>query len=153
VLELRRAAADGDLDAARALRERPLLPEHDADWVFDAREALRADLAEIAERHALLAEQAGDIDAAVAWSRERAACDPLSESAQTRLMRLLAMRGDRAAAVQVAAQLRQRLVDELGLVPSPATRATMDDLLLDDAPATATGHTCWRCAAQLAAAA
>ena len=136
VAELRAQASAGDLDAARTLRARPLLPEHDEEWAIAARDELRAELSDLMARQAAAAEAGGDLDAAVRWARERATADPLSETAQTELMRLLTDSGDRAAAVQVADALRRRLSDELGVTPSAETRAAIDDVLNDDREAT-----------------
>ena len=135
VAEMRAQAAAGDLEAARALRARPLLPELDEDWAIDARDQLNAELVELLGRHAAGAERDGDLEGAVRWARERAAADPLSEVAQRDLMRLLAASGDRAAAVQVADGLRRRLSEELGVTPSAETRAAIEEVLMTDAPA------------------
>jgi DNA-binding SARP family transcriptional activator len=134
VAHLRAKAAEGDLEAARALRSGTLLPEHDEEWAIEAREELRAELGDLLARRAATCEAADDLDGAVRWARERAAADPLSETAQTELMRLLTDSGDRAAAVQVADALRRRLSDELGVTPSAETRAAIDDVLDDERP-------------------
>jgi DNA-binding SARP family transcriptional activator len=132
VRELLAGAAGGDLEAARTLRTRPLLPELDDEWAIAAREELRTELAELLARQAAAAERAGDLEAAVRWARERAAADPLSEVAQTELMRLLHEAGDRAAALQVADALRRRLTEELGITPSADTRAAIERMLTSD---------------------
>ena len=123
----------GDLEAARALRSRPLAARA-RRGVGDrrARRAARRAVPSCWPRHAAAAEAAGDLDAAVRWARERAAADPLSEVAQTELMRLLTDSGDRAAALQVADALRRRLSDELGVTPSAETRAAIEAVLIDD---------------------
>ena len=134
IAEIRARAADGDLEAARSLRARRLLPEHDEEWAIAARDELNAELVELLGRHASRAESAGDLEGAVRWARERAAADPLSEVTQRELMRLLAASGDRAAAVQVADSLRRRLSEELGVTPSAETRAAIEQVLTTDAP-------------------
>ena len=98
VAELREAADAGDIDAARTLRAKPLLPELDEEWAIAARDELRAELSDILAKQAAAAEHQNDLDSAVRWAKERAAADPLSETAQTELMRLLTDSGDRAAA-------------------------------------------------------
>ena len=134
IAEIRAQAADGDLEAARSLRARRLLPEHDEEWAIAARDELNAELVELLGRHASRAESAGDLEGAVRWARERASADPLSEVTQRELMRLLAASGDRAAAVQVADSLRRRLSEELGVTPSAETRAAIEQVLTTDAP-------------------
>ena len=135
VAELRAQAVAGDLEAARELRSKRLLPELDEDWAINAREELNGELVEVMGRHAAAAEREDDLEEAVRWARERAAADPLGEIAQRDLMRLLAHSGDRSAAVQVADALRRRLSDELGVTPSAETRAAIEEVLTTDAPA------------------
>ena len=134
VLVLRERVDRGEVDAASALASMTLLPELDDDWVIEARERLAAEVAEACRRHAATAESSGDPASALAWSRERARLDPLSETAQRELIRLLTATGDRASALRVADELRRRLSDDLGVVPSGETRALVEAILTSDEP-------------------
>jgi tetratricopeptide (TPR) repeat protein len=68
--------------------------------------------------HADLAIGLGAHDAAVETLRPVAAAEPLHEGIHARLMLALASAGQRAAALTVFAELRSRLVDELGVEPA-----------------------------------
>jgi DNA-binding SARP family transcriptional activator len=117
----RAAAAAGDL--AAGVDGGVLLDGLDADWVVAEREAHAA---EIGARLAALA--ASDPERAVAWARRRIEVEPLSEAAHRDLIRLLAERGDRPAALAAADALARRLRRELGLAPSAETRALVASL-------------------------
>ena len=106
------------------------LPGLDDDWVYRARDAHRDRLIAAFERLAAAAEEAGDLAAAVRWTRRQVAHDPLSEDAHRELIRRLADAGDRPSALAAFAQLRTRLADELHVAPSRATR----DLVERDPP-------------------
>jgi len=56
---------------------------------------------------------------ALPWLRRLSARENLNEAAAARLMEILAMTGQQAAALDVFAQLRCRLKEELGIDPSP----------------------------------
>ena len=73
------------------------------------------------------------IDVAIGWARRHLALDPLAEVAQQRLMRLLAAKGDRAAALAEYARFRDRLASELRVAPSAQTRRLAEDLALGPA--------------------
>ena len=119
--QARAAAAGGDL--AAAVEGGPLLAGLDADWAIAAREAHAA---EVAEHLAALA--AADPAGALTWSRRRVEVEPRSEAAHRDLMRLLAARGDRPAALAAYEALAGRLRRELGLAPSAETRALAAEL-------------------------
>lgn len=63
-----------------------------------------------------------------------AAEQPLDEPAQARLIRAYHAVGQRAKAFQVYHEVRDRLVEELGVDPGPELRAAQTALLNDDAP-------------------
>jgi DNA-binding SARP family transcriptional activator len=117
--ELARA---GRLHEAVALCRGELLPELDADWVYEERDAHAERLAGVLGQIAGQAGAAGDLRAAVAWARRRASLRPLDEGAAQDLIRWLARAGDAPGALVAYARLRTRLRDELGLPPSPRTR-------------------------------
>jgi hypothetical protein len=64
----------------------------------------------------------------VLWTRRRCALAPLDEAAHRDLLRRLLAAGDRAGAVLAARQFCEHLRDELGVAPSPATRAVQSQL-------------------------
>ncbi len=139
VRDFNAAAANGRLQEALEIGAAgELLPELDHEWVFEAREEHELRLGEVIERLAGDAEQRGDAGAAVEYTRRLVALDPLSEEHARALMRRLAVAEDRAAALSVFEQHRERLRAELRMVPSAATRALADDIRDGGGAATAT---------------
>jgi DNA-binding SARP family transcriptional activator len=126
--EFRRRVADGDLEAAAQMRHGALLDGFDGDWALRARDEHAAELAGVLGSLATRAEAAGDLPAAVAWTRARLDVEPLSEAAHRELIRLLALDGDRPAALAAARAMSERLRSELGIPPSAATRALVEDV-------------------------
>jgi DNA-binding SARP family transcriptional activator/tetratricopeptide (TPR) repeat protein len=109
-----------DADAAT---DGELLPGVDDEWAEQARIAhrtrrLRA-LADLAEAAA----QDGRTADAVRHSRRLCRLDPLDESAHRALLQRLVQAGDKAGAVLAARDFAGLLRTELGVRPSPATRA------------------------------
>lgn len=104
-------------------------------WCDEERRALAGRHQDALAALARRAEQAGDLDAAVAWWRRRAACDPLDARVAVHLMNALAAAGDRAAAVRHG-RIHQSLVqDQLGIPPDPGVQALIDQLQQAQAPA------------------
>ena len=100
----------------------------DDDWVYSARDDHRDRLIVAYGRLAAAAEQAGDLAAAVRWTRRLVSHDPLSEEAHRELIRRLAEAGDRPSALAAFAQLRTRLADELHMTPSATTRELVEEV-------------------------
>ena len=126
--EFARLCARGDLEAAVRLSRGELLAGLDADWVLRARDEHAAELAGCLGALAERAQGAGDLAQAIAWARRRLEVEPLSESAHRELVRLLAAAGDRAAALAAVDAFAARLRRELGLPPSPETRALVEEI-------------------------
>lgn len=96
-----------------------LLAGFEDEWALLARGAHRDRLMEVLEGLAAQCEQAGEVDAALEWSRRAAAVDPLSEEAHRALIGRLAASGDRARALVVYRALVERLRRELSVTPPP----------------------------------
>ena len=105
-----------------------LLPGVDDDWAVAARAEHRSRLLRKLEEQATQAERDGRTADAVDWSRRRCALAPLDEVAHRDLLRRLLADGDRAGAVLATRQFSQLLREELGVRPSPATRAAQSQL-------------------------
>jgi DNA-binding SARP family transcriptional activator len=148
-LEFARLAGEGRLEEAVALCHGPLLPGLDEDWAMRAADEHRERLIDVLERLAAAAEERGALDEAVRLARRQTALDPLGEEVHRRLMRRLALAGDRPAALEVYARLVDRLRRQLRLAPSAMTRALAAGLRDADraaeparpSPAAAAGHT------------
>jgi DNA-binding SARP family transcriptional activator len=122
VHEFERLLGEADVQAALALWSGELLTGLEDDWVHERRDELRQQLCEALGRAADGAEADGSLQTALALTRRRATLDPLAEEPHRELMRRLNRAGDRAAALVVYDKLSQRLHDQLGTVPSQATR-------------------------------
>ncbi len=73
-------------------------------------------------------EEQGDFRAGVATAQRWVAWDPLDETAQQQLMRLLAYDGRTSEALAVYEKCRQLLESELGMPPAPATTALFETI-------------------------
>src|SRR6266511_2495553 len=116
----------GELQRAAALCQGDLLADLDDDWVNEPREIHRRQLLEVLGRIADEAEDAGDLDAALARTRDQVALDPLSEEAQGGLMRRLTAAGDRPGALAAYKAYGARLRSDLGIAPSAGIRELAD---------------------------
>jgi DNA-binding SARP family transcriptional activator/tetratricopeptide (TPR) repeat protein len=105
-----------------------LLPGIDDDWVHEARTRLRERRSDALEAAAAEAEREGRYADAVRCSRRRCGLAPLDETAHRDLLRRLNGAGDRSGAVLAAREFSERLRVELGVRPSPATRAAASSL-------------------------
>ena len=106
-----------------------------AAWLGQQRErrALRHRAA--LEGRADAAEQARDYAGALAHARELLALEPLSEAAHRRLIRVLYLQGDRAAALLAFDRCEQMLKDEVGTAPSAETLALLATISAAGVPA------------------
>jgi DNA-binding SARP family transcriptional activator len=87
------------------------------------------------EGRADAAEHARDYAGALAHSRELLALEPLSEAAHRRLIRVLYLQGDRAAALLAFDRCEQVLKDEVGTAPSAQTLALLATISAAGVPA------------------
>jgi DNA-binding SARP family transcriptional activator len=113
-------------DPVRALEacSAPILDDFDEEWAFEARDEHVRRLTEALEQAAAGA----DADEAVRLTRAQVALDPISETANRRLIERLAAGGDRAAALAAGRQFGERLRAQLGIPASPETRALLNEL-------------------------
>jgi DNA-binding SARP family transcriptional activator/tetratricopeptide (TPR) repeat protein len=134
------ASDDGEgllAHAAKALAQYrgDYLPGGYEDWVLEIRSALErqcADLCDlICETRVRTGNPAGAVDAA----RRRIRLQPLEEVGYRTLMRLQADLGDRAGALSTYHHCASVLERELGVVPDPATRQALQDLMAHMDPA------------------
>jgi DNA-binding SARP family transcriptional activator/predicted negative regulator of RcsB-dependent stress response len=96
-----------------------------ADWLDGERRRRRDQArATLAARIDAL-ELGGDLPAALPLAEALVGLDPLREDAHRRLMRLLYLAGDRAAALRAFDRCEQQLKHELGTRPSPDTLALL----------------------------
>ncbi|GIW70474.1 MAG: hypothetical protein KatS3mg102_0016 [Planctomycetota bacterium] len=135
-----RAAPPGERRAALlaqavALYRGELLPGHYEEWILRERAAVRAELLAACRELAALRLAAGDRPGALAVLRRAAGADPLAEEVRCELARLLALEGDRSAALRELRALQAALRAELDVAPAPRTRALAAALARADAAA------------------
>ena len=125
----------GALERAVAAYAGDLLLNCYDDWLIHVRERLAQDYVAAMEQLVLLHEEQRNYEAAIAHARTLLRYDPLHEASTRRLMRLLALTGDRTAALRVYHACASLLEQQLGVEPSSATREVYDRLLhLDGVP-------------------
>jgi DNA-binding SARP family transcriptional activator/predicted ATPase len=119
-------AGDGErrrscLERAVALCQGPLLPSCYDDWIGPARERAARRCEEAVAALVSLLEEQREYAAATAHVRHWLEHDPLDERAHRWLMRLLALDGDRAGALQAYGRCAEALRRELDAAPGPET--------------------------------
>lgn len=142
----RARAADDPVQERAALTEAAerytgdLLPDCYEDWIQPHRQRLRQVHLDVLERLTQLLEDHRDHAAAIARARELLRHDPLHEGTYRRLMRLHALAGERARALQVFHACATTLRRELGVDPSPEIRRAHEALLRAPDTAPSNGH-------------
>ena len=129
VAEFEAAVAAGDYERAAGLYPGDLLPECYDDWVVDDRERLRQTYLGVLERLIRQKEDARDYAAALNFAQELLKCDPLREELHRHVIRVYALKGDRAAALHAYQECAALLQRELGIAPGPVTRQVYESLL------------------------
>jgi len=131
VAEAEGAGRAGDAARRRACLERavdlcqgPLLPSCYDDWIGPARERLARRCEDAVAALVGLLEEQREYASAIAHVRHWLQHDPLDEGAYRWLMRLLALAGDRVAALQAYRQCADALRRELAAEPSAETVRT-----------------------------
>ncbi|MCI0397102.1 MAG: tetratricopeptide repeat protein [Chloroflexi bacterium] len=122
VAEFERLSRQPDrLAEAVALYTGDLLANLYDDWLYSHRERLQnlffSDLSQLIGR----SRQNGDYPQAIAYAQQILNADPLREDVIRELMSLRYVAGDRAGALQEHLRFKQRLEEELGVVPMPET--------------------------------
>lgn len=121
-------AAGRDAEALELCRGQLLAGFHLTDapeferWLMDERRELAEQAARAAARLGARTEDAGDLDAAVAWYARAASFSPYEEPLWKRQIEILARQGDRAGAIAVFERFAERLAKDLGSHPGPELR-------------------------------
>ena len=123
-------AACAALEKAVALYRGPLLegfslPNSAAfeDWLFWTREQYQRKMLRALRRLVVMYERTGRYDAAQAAARRQVQLEPLDEEAHRQLIRMLALGGQRSAALRQVEICRRTLAQELGVELMPETVA------------------------------
>lgn len=124
------AGARAAADAALTLVRGPLLPDEEGDWVDLERAAVEAS---VRRARLVLAEAAlagGEQGTAVAAAEALLAADPYDERALQALMRAHVAAGRPASALAAYGRVRERLGEDLGVVPTAETETLHDAIVL-----------------------
>ncbi|HEX8958725.1 MAG TPA: BTAD domain-containing putative transcriptional regulator, partial [Solirubrobacterales bacterium] len=122
------ARAGGDEERQAALARAvdaccgPLLPGYYEEWVAGEQERLSERFQNACHELAALLAKGRRLREALQIARRGASADPLRESAQRDIMRLLAATGQAAAALRQYREFERRLAEELSDEPSAPTR-------------------------------
>ena len=128
------------LEQAIGLYRGDLLPSCYDEWILPERDRFHQLFLSTAERLIALLEEEHDYEAAIPVAQQLLRQDPLHEATCRQLMRLYALRGDRAAALRVYHRFARFLDREMGTEPGEITREVYESLLQSDtAPKTPTG--------------
>jgi DNA-binding SARP family transcriptional activator len=106
-----------------------VLPDWEEDWVQAERERFRQVRLHLLERLAQRARDSRHFDRALQAAMTAVASDPLRESAHRQLMTIHLAEENPAEALRQYEVCRRVLRTELGLAPSPATRAVVEPFL------------------------
>ena len=109
-----------------------LLPSCYDEWILPERDRLHQLFLSAAERFITVLEQERDYDVAIESAQRLLRQDSLHEATYRKLMRLYALRGDRAAALRVYHTCVTVLERELGTGPSAVTQAAYEALVQSD---------------------
>jgi SARP family transcriptional regulator, regulator of embCAB operon len=125
------ARAWGPSLTALFVAERDFLPGEDAPWIDEVRNQLTMLRLRALECYAAAGLGIGgtELAAAVRAGRQLIRLAPLRESGYRYLMQALAAQHNLAEALNVYSQLSDHLRDQLGALPSPATRQLYERLL------------------------
>lgn len=123
------ARAYGPSAVAHHIARRPFLPDESGRWVEQRRAKLASILVRALECRTRVYLWNGEQSLAVEAARDAVALEPFRETAWQLLMRAHASGGNTAEALRVYEQCRTLIADELGVSPSPQTRAVHTELL------------------------
>ncbi len=121
------------LEQAIHLYRGDLFPSCYDEWLLPERDRLHQLFLQASARLIDLLEQERDYSAAIQVAQHLLRHDSLHEATYRQLMRLCALRGDRAAAVRTYHTCASRLERELGIEPSETTRQVYERLMQQDA--------------------
>ena len=129
VEQFERAVAGGQLEEAVQLYAGELLEGRYDEWLAGERERLAGLHADALERLARLQEHDLRWPEAIRCAERLVAFDPLREESHRLLIQLCQASGDRARAVRAYHACAATLERELGIAPSPGTRAAYESLI------------------------
>lgn len=133
--------AYGPSAVAQHIARRPFLPGESGSWVEGWRDRLRDVLLRALETRAEIYVMNGEYALALQSAKELLSLEPFRETGHRWVMRAHAAMGNTAEALKSYEHCRKLIARELGVDPSPQTKAVYEELLhsLRPAPRRATG--------------
>ncbi len=104
------------------------------EWAIMEREWLHREVMDALVHLANHHERRGEMDRARRYARRQVAMEPWREEAHRQLMRLLAIDGERSAALAQYGACRRALMQELGVEPTAQTKALYETIRASDEP-------------------
>ena len=98
------------------------------EWAEGYRQQFQAEALAALEAVTAYHERRGEYEPAAQFARQQLAIEPWREPAQQQLMRILALQGERNAALVAYDAFCQTLMDELGVEPLPETAALAEQI-------------------------
>jgi len=124
--------AEASWEAAWRLYQGPFLQGWSDRWVLEQREELQLRFTDLLRRLGDLKARLGRLTEAEDAYRTLLLEDPLEEGVHVSIMRIYAARGRRDLVNRQYQRLRQVLVTELGVEPSPPTLEVFNELMLSE---------------------
>ncbi|MEI6739557.1 MAG: BTAD domain-containing putative transcriptional regulator [Gemmatimonadaceae bacterium] len=123
------AGAYGPSAVAHHIARRSFLPGEEGEWIEMRRDRLRSILVRALECRGAVYLWNQEHALAVEAAREAVGLEPFRETAHQLLMRAHAAAGNTAEALLAYERCRRVIADELGVDPSPATKAVHEQIL------------------------
>ena len=98
------------------------------EWTLGYRQQFQTEALAALDELAAFHERRGEYEQAAHFARQQLAIEPWRESAQQQVMRILALQGERSAALMSYDAFCQILLDELGVDPLPETAALAEQI-------------------------
>jgi len=126
--ETRSGASAEEIKHALSLYTGDLLEDIYDDWCISERDRLHQAWLETLDRYSQILQETGKVNEALGIVQKWVNAEPFDENAQRRLMRLYALTGERAKAIQVYHNFSQSLAQELDTEPLPETQALLQSI-------------------------
>jgi len=133
--ETRLEASMQEVDHALSLYSGDLLEDIYDDWCELERSRFRQLWLTTLDRYSQALHSIGQLNESLAVLQKWVAAEPFDETAQRRIMHLLALTGDRARAIRVYQDFAKKLEREIGSVPLPETQKLLQSIQNGQTPA------------------
>lgn len=125
-------AASAELSKANQLYQGDLLSKLYDEWIEPERERLRLSISKALAQLVDVQKRQGEFEAALFTAKQLLQRDPLSEASHYTLIELLALQGDRAAALKAYENCRDTLHNELDIEPGKTLQTLHQQIANDE---------------------